>query len=265
MAITTPWSAIPLTDIDPDSPLTTGLASAWTNRSQHNFEWIGKNYTPSDNHNHDGANSALLLSAQSVNLINDWHPRAGSESNNIASWSRSGVVYGAAGLTGFGAAGDRASHILGDVSRPSASKTLFGSGGNLVLSVYVYADGPPSAGQLQLGLCDGNSASFAGAKATFDYTDLVASGWVRLYTLLLGAAVGSGHATDVRMLVKVSQTFVGASLTVNVCEALPGNALAGAPVPGNPGRMHDMELLGLGGCPVYDASIYKNPVYDPAV
>lgn len=46
--------------IDPDSPIDTALMTAIRNSLTHNYEWIGKDYTPAINHNHDGANSAPL-------------------------------------------------------------------------------------------------------------------------------------------------------------------------------------------------------------
>lgn len=64
-----PFSAIVDADIDPDSPLTTTLMTAYRDRDQHNYEWIGGSYTPAVDHNHDGVNSALLSGNVAGNIF----------------------------------------------------------------------------------------------------------------------------------------------------------------------------------------------------
>lgn len=47
-------------DIDPESPLTTTLMTAYRDRDQHLQEWLGGSYTAAVDHDHDGVNSKLL-------------------------------------------------------------------------------------------------------------------------------------------------------------------------------------------------------------
>ena len=55
-----PFTAIVDGDIDPESPLTTGLMTAYRDRDQHLKEWLGGSFTAAVDHNHDGVNSSLL-------------------------------------------------------------------------------------------------------------------------------------------------------------------------------------------------------------
>ena len=54
------WTVIPDGDIDPESPITTGLMTAIRDNAQYLYEWLGDGYTPAVDHNHDGVNSVLL-------------------------------------------------------------------------------------------------------------------------------------------------------------------------------------------------------------
>lgn len=56
------WSTIPDSDIDPESPVTTGLMTAIRDGLVHVYEWIGYGYVASQAHDHDGVNSTLLQS-----------------------------------------------------------------------------------------------------------------------------------------------------------------------------------------------------------
>lgn len=47
-------------DIDPESPITTGLMTSLRDNDQHLEEWIGGSYTAAVDHDHDGVNSKLL-------------------------------------------------------------------------------------------------------------------------------------------------------------------------------------------------------------
>ena len=62
MALTYAYISIPDTDVDPDSPLTTGLMTGIVHNLIHLREWIGKDYYAGavENHTHDGVNSALV-------------------------------------------------------------------------------------------------------------------------------------------------------------------------------------------------------------
>lgn len=63
------WVDIPDGDLDPESPFTTSLATAYRNNAKHNYEWIGYGYTPAQAHNHDGVNSKLLPSVTMGNIF----------------------------------------------------------------------------------------------------------------------------------------------------------------------------------------------------
>lgn len=62
------FTAIVDADIDPESPLTTGLMTAYRDRDQNLKEWLGGSYTAAVDHNHDGVNSALLSANVAGNL-----------------------------------------------------------------------------------------------------------------------------------------------------------------------------------------------------
>lgn len=49
----------PRPDIDPESPITTGLMTSFRDNDVNLMEWIGKNYTPAVDHDHDGVSQLL--------------------------------------------------------------------------------------------------------------------------------------------------------------------------------------------------------------
>lgn len=57
-------------DIDPDSPLTTTLMTAYRDRDQHLKEWLGGSYTASVDHSHNGVDSALIAGNVAANEYN---------------------------------------------------------------------------------------------------------------------------------------------------------------------------------------------------
>ena len=57
MALTYSWNTITTGQTDADSPGDETLFDAFRENLIHNNEWIGKNYTPEEDHNHDGTNS----------------------------------------------------------------------------------------------------------------------------------------------------------------------------------------------------------------
>ena len=54
------FTAIPNSDIDPESPLTTGLMTNYRDNDDTLKAWIGGSFTPNTDHDHDGVNSKLL-------------------------------------------------------------------------------------------------------------------------------------------------------------------------------------------------------------
>ena len=54
------FTVIPDGDIDPDSPLTTGLMTNLRDNDVHNEEWIGDGFTAAKDHDHDGVNSKTV-------------------------------------------------------------------------------------------------------------------------------------------------------------------------------------------------------------
>lgn len=63
------FTTIPDSDIDPESPLTTGLMTAYRDNDINLREWLGGNYTPAVDHDHDGVNSKLLPANTFGNLF----------------------------------------------------------------------------------------------------------------------------------------------------------------------------------------------------
>ena len=53
-------------DVDPDSPLTTGLVTALRDNTLHLEEWLGKDYVAATNHKHDGIDSAIINEAKAL-------------------------------------------------------------------------------------------------------------------------------------------------------------------------------------------------------
>lgn len=68
--------------IDPDSPVDTTLLTQTRDALVHLEEWLGKDYTAAQNHNHDGVNSALLD-------LGDILRNPGFESNDLNGWDSS--------------------------------------------------------------------------------------------------------------------------------------------------------------------------------
>jgi hypothetical protein len=54
------YTAIPDGDIDPESPITTGLMTAIRDNGINAQEQISYGFVPAQAHNHDGVNSVLL-------------------------------------------------------------------------------------------------------------------------------------------------------------------------------------------------------------
>jgi len=54
------FTTIPDGDIDPESPITTGLMTAFRDNDQNLKEWVGGSFIAAVDHNHDGLNSVLL-------------------------------------------------------------------------------------------------------------------------------------------------------------------------------------------------------------
>lgn len=55
------FTAIADGDIDPESPLTVTLMTAYRDRDQHLQEWLGGSYTASVDHGHDGVDSKVIV------------------------------------------------------------------------------------------------------------------------------------------------------------------------------------------------------------
>lgn len=56
-----PFTTIADGDIDPESPLTVTLMTAYRDRDQNLKEWLGGSFTAAVDHDHDGTNSKLLV------------------------------------------------------------------------------------------------------------------------------------------------------------------------------------------------------------
>ena len=54
------WVVVADTQVDADSPLDTTLVTALRDDTVHLEEWLGKDYTAAQNHDHDGTNSAKV-------------------------------------------------------------------------------------------------------------------------------------------------------------------------------------------------------------
>jgi hypothetical protein len=60
MAFGAAWRTIAATETDSDSPLTQFLADAWRLNDQFLYDWIGGNFTPAVDHDHNGTNSKTV-------------------------------------------------------------------------------------------------------------------------------------------------------------------------------------------------------------
>lgn len=65
--------AIPDGEIDQDSPADETLFTKIRDSLIHLEEWLGKDYTAAQNHNHDGVNSTLLSSQITAHHYNFFH------------------------------------------------------------------------------------------------------------------------------------------------------------------------------------------------
>ncbi len=54
------FTVIPDTQVDADSPITEDLMTALAHNDIHLEEWVGKDYTAAQNHDHDGVNSSII-------------------------------------------------------------------------------------------------------------------------------------------------------------------------------------------------------------
>lgn len=54
------YATIADSDIDPESPITTGLMTTYRDNIVHVYEWIGYGYVANQAHDHDGINSTML-------------------------------------------------------------------------------------------------------------------------------------------------------------------------------------------------------------
>ena len=95
MALTYTYTDIPTTMVDADSPLTEQLMGYVEQDIQHNYEWLGQNYTPSADHEHNGTDSAYIATLANnfvtapvcadglVPLMNIYNP----ESTSSSAWT----------------------------------------------------------------------------------------------------------------------------------------------------------------------------------
>ena len=65
-----PFTVIPDTKIDADSPVTEELMTFIRDNIEHLEEWLGKNYTAAVDHDHDGVNSKLTSVGSSIFWLN---------------------------------------------------------------------------------------------------------------------------------------------------------------------------------------------------
>jgi len=97
MAISHAWTEITTGQTDADSPLNQILMDAIRGNTYHNFDWIGKDYTPADNHDHDNVNSKSVvlgdgvvttakLAPNAVTLAKLYFPASGSWWYSFPSW-----------------------------------------------------------------------------------------------------------------------------------------------------------------------------------
>jgi len=81
------WSNIADAQIDADSPLDTTLLTAIRDDLVHIKEWLGKDYTAAQNHNHDGVNSSIASSFTSLNEIEVY-----DHFLFLSGWTQSGTI-----------------------------------------------------------------------------------------------------------------------------------------------------------------------------
>ncbi len=68
------FTVIPDSDIDPDSPITTGLMTNLRDNDVHTEEWLGDSFVAAKDHDHDGVNSKVVdgasVAVQFIESIN---------------------------------------------------------------------------------------------------------------------------------------------------------------------------------------------------
>lgn len=115
-------------EIDPDSPITTGLLNKYRNRDDHLEEWLGKSFVAAEDHDHDGVNSKGIfvgtavfdLSRTGAGVVNtgalSFVPKIVIAVGTVTGNSNSGFFIGFATGTGALAKSIAAENVGSDVS-----------------------------------------------------------------------------------------------------------------------------------------------------
>jgi hypothetical protein len=148
-----------------------------------------------------------------------------------------------------------------DWDNPGYSKSIFGAGTDLVISLYLVADGPLTDGVMAVGLADGDSRTFlAGTELIIPWSS-IGTTWTRFWARL--PRVGLVPQDSVRLLVSCERAPVGGVITANLFDVHPGRILGWwLPSFSQEERvMRNWLGLGYGGIPVFDQQI----AFDDAV
>lgn len=201
------WTVIPDTDVDPNSPWDTDVATALVHNMIHLEEWLGHSYTAERDHDHDGVNSAVIMAGVTPNFIVNALPQADADEGWVDS---AGVgMSSESGWEWTGAASENLYQIIGYSAQ---NKEMFGTSGTVstagndwVVSFFAKADSVPSAGTLAFGFADGSLSSFiSGCRADIPGTSL-STAWKRFWMKVTDK--GSNAGTDFRLLLRTTSTI----------------------------------------------------------
>lgn len=215
-----PFTTLAAREMVAGGPFPSSALTSLYNNTVHLEEWMGKDYTAAQDHDHNTLNSAPVALPGNWNLITDPFPQT-SGMAAMYRWHLSGAV--TQELTGlsFTRKGDAAWSLIFDATDSTASRKVLGSGADLTISVCVVATAALTAGAMQFGFVDGDSYDFMdGTVATIHYTDLTTT-WRRFWAASTSVTV----AESCGVLLKCPLTFTGGSVKVSAIACNTGTTL----------------------------------------
>lgn len=232
------FTPIPNLDIDVGQPITSFLMGELRDGAYHSRDvcYDPELHVPVLAHDHDGRNSAHLISApQMPNLLSTgtvWESGSfdagGAESGRR--WIFHATSAGPYGLP-FSSGNQWASLCLMDVDRPSASLSVFGAYCDVVVSCYLKATAPGlSAGVLSMGLIgaplDPEEAQpdFPEGMRVYIPATIVETEWVRVWAVLDNVA-SDWAGESVRFAIRCDEGVDGGEILANGFDVRPGRSL----------------------------------------
>lgn len=220
-----PWPDIRERDTAERKPLSPFLTEALAGQRRH-VRGAGYDpdvHAPEEAHRHSGVDSAHVFAQPNVpNML------ARPVASDDAQWLRHGCEVAAPGFA-FAAAGQWATSVLLDYTRPPYALSVFGGGCRLAVSCYLRASDDLTDGLMTFGLTSGEAGQDDDAKtfATGGRVEvpfgLLGTGWKRFWSVLDTATMDLDAA--VRFAIQCETAPVGGSVYANLFSVVPGQRL----------------------------------------